>query len=275
MDRTIIEDALLPVKATPVAHYTRIGTLVHFFPSGSKTWASAWATPVQFLNDRKELSLGLEVLQRIAGQAPRAARKTRDIIDNVLSSFGSLETDAFQMSFSGNPDELGQWRGYGANGMGCAVVTNARSVKAVADVAGWIIYEPKRQAKFASKVLNGLQHESDPDLIEKTVIAAACYMKDEGFAPEQEFRLLRFPKLVDIQFRESGNRIVPFVDFLKDVKKTLPVQRVIIGPGWQLSGLKAAELSRNHVVQGIHRLLSARTMYGTEIKSSKIPYDPR
>src|SRR5438105_2818745 len=115
-NRSIIEDILPAITAVPVAHYTRIGTLCHFIPSGSAGWASAWATPVQFLNDRMELALGLEVLHEVANRAPQSGRRVRDIIDYLQTAGGRLETDAFQMSFSGNPDELGQWRGYASNG---------------------------------------------------------------------------------------------------------------------------------------------------------------
>jgi hypothetical protein len=271
-DRSIIEGALPAVVASPVAHYTRIGTLCHFVSDGG--WGSAWATPVQFLNDRMELSLGLEVLREVANRPPRSGGRVRSIINLLLTSAGRLETDAFQMSFSGDPDELGQWRGYAANGMGCSVVTDAMAVKNVADVAGWVLYDSKKQKAFAYKVLGRLRKETDNDLIEQVHVASACYMKHEGFNPEMEFRLLKFPDPGEVRFRESGDRLVPYVDFLQE-KTPLPMERVVIGPGWQLAKLESAEWARNHVVQGIHRLLTARGLHGTTIESSRIPYDPK
>lgn len=265
---------MLTTGPTTVAHYTRIGTLNHFIPTGAAGWASAWATPVQFLNDRMELSLGLEVLREIANLPPRSGLKIRDLIEQLQTTIGSLETDAFQMSFSGNPDELGQWRGYAANGMGCSIVTDASAVKNVADVAGWIIYDAAKQRTFARKVLARLRTSTDSDLIARTLIAAASFMKHEGFRPEMEFRLIKFPSLGDVKFRESGDRLVPYVDFLQGTTP-LPIRRILIGPGWQLARLGSAELSRNHVVQGIHRLLTARGLYNVAINSSAIPYDPK
>ena len=273
-NRTIIEDILTAVTAVPVAHYTRIGNLCHFIPDGSVGWASAWATPVQFLNDRMELALGLEVLHEVANRTPQSGRRVRDIIDYLQAAGGRLETDAFQMSFSGNPDELGQWRGYASNGMGCSVVTDALAVKNVADVVGWVLYDKKKQLSFAYKVLSKLRKETDNDLIEQVLIAAASYMKHEGFQPEKEFRLIKFPDLANVKFRESGDRLVPYVDFLSGVAP-LPISRIIIGPGWQLSKMTSADLSRNHVVQGIHRLLTARNLHTVSIDSSNIPYDPK
>ncbi len=101
------------------------------------------------------------------------------------------------MSFSGDPDELGRWRGYASNGMGCSIVTDAVAVKNVADLAGWVLYERGQQEVFASRVLSRLQSEKDNAVIEKALVAAASCMKHEGFKPEKEFRLLKFPGVSD------------------------------------------------------------------------------
>jgi len=272
--RAIIENALPRVISAPVAHYTRIGTLCYFIPSGSLGWSSAWATPVQFLNDRRELSLGLEVLSDVASRPASSTGKVRDVLQTLLTSTGVPESDAFQMSFSGSIDELGQWRGYAANGMGCSVVTDAMALRSVVDVAGWVIYDSGKQATFAAKILRSLHKESDNDVIEQALVAAASFMKHEGFRPEMEFRILKFPAPDQVRFRETGDRLVPYVDFLQG-KPPLPINRVIIGPGWQLAGLKRAEWTKNHVVQGIQRLLTARGLHATAIESSAIPYDPK
>lgn len=272
--RSLIEDSLTPVIAAPISHYTRIGTLVHCITATPPGWGSAWATPVQFLNDRKELSLGLKVLQRIADQPPVAGQLIRARIDDLLETFGGPETDAFQMSFSGSLDELGQWRGYAANGMGCCLVTDALEVKNVADVAGWVLYDRMEQETFAQEVLNGLRPETDPKALGQALVAAASYMKHDGFRPEQEFRLLKFPASSDVRFRESGDRLVPYIDY-RAGQPPLPVERILIGPGWQLSGLPTSEFLRNPVVQGIDRLLKARGLPNTAIDPSRIPYDPR
>jgi hypothetical protein len=99
-------------------------------------------------------------------------------------------------------------------------------------------------------------------------------MKHEGFRQEQEFRVLVFPAVGDIEFREIGDRLVPFVDYLRG-RAPLPIHEVLIGPGWQLSRLASTELARSHVVQGIYRLLSARGLDDTAVELSSIPYDPR
>ena len=276
-DRQIIEAALPSLPTCEVAHYTRIGTLSHFIPTQPHTevvgWSSAWATPVQFLNDRQELTLGLRVLHATA-VAMGCPTSFLGKLDDLQGSYGSLATDAFQMSFSGDPDELGQWRGYASNGMGCAIVTDVAAVARVADVSGWVVYEPADQEAFAERVIGQLASVGDDDLLQRILIAAASFMKHEGFSPEMEYRLLKFPDESEVRFRESGDRLVPYVDYLAG-KSPLPVNRILIGPGWQLAGLGSDDLARHHVVQGIDRLLAARRLHATNIESSRIPYDPK
>lgn len=187
------------------------------------------------------------------------------------------------MSFSGNPDELGQWRGYAANGMGCCLVTDTQEVARVADVAGWVLYGQREQGRFAHEILVKLYLEKDQDVIGQTLVAAASFMKHKGFQPEKEYRLLKFPEDSQIHFRETGDRLVPYMDFLKITPPPSPlpsplplkVQKILIGPGWQLSRLSGNDFTRHHVVQGIQRLLDLRGLHQTDIESSQIPYDPK
>lgn len=272
-ERSWIEDYLPAIRANEIAHYTSIGTLPKLIPEGAVGWASAWASPVQFLNDRKELGHGLDMLRLVAERSFVRSLRIRVQIDSLISSFGSISTDAYQLSFSGAPDELGQWRGYGDGGMGCSVVTERAQVHAVADVAGWVIYEPEAQERFAESVLNRLATMTDDSMIEKVIVAAACFMKHHGFEQEQEYRLICFPEPTLVRFREAGQRLIPYIDCLKG-KQALPVNRVVIGPGWQIGGLSMSEQTRHHVVQGIQRLLDIRTVPASPTPSV-IPYDPR
>jgi hypothetical protein len=78
-------------------------------------------------------------------------------IDNLVRSPSALVEDIYSLSFSGNPDELGQWRGYADGGFGCCIVTSVVDVYKVADVAGWVIYKPRARATFARKVIDHLR----------------------------------------------------------------------------------------------------------------------
>lgn len=289
--RALIETALTgkskTVRSRPdkVAHYTRIATLREIL-KGPRGWTSAWATPVQFLNDRKELVLGLEMLRdAIKAIAPQNSRLIT-AFDGLNDTEGTLSTDAFQMSFSGNQDELGQWRGYAANGMGCSIVTDTMAVHAVSDVSGWVLYDRTEQQSFAKDVVTGLKGNTDVQTIARVLVAASCFMKHPGFSPEAEYRLIRFVESPPpgtnspVEFHETGHRIVPHLDYLKhplagSAPACLPVRTIRIGPGWQLSDLPPSDFAKHFVVQGITRLLEVRQIVGTDIEPSAIPYDPR
>jgi hypothetical protein len=222
-----------------------------------------------------ELSRGLEVLELIASRLTPIPGKLLVAVKQLTSTGGQLGNDAFQMSFSRSHNELGQWRGYVANGLGCSVVTEVSDLTRVADVAGCVVYDPTHQEKFAEAVLRDLAPETDADTIAKTLVAAACFMKHDGFQVEDEFRVVVFPEPHHVQFREAGDRMIPFVDFLKISKESLPINRVIIGPGWQLSRLSPPEFALNHVVQSVARLFEARGAPVPVIHPSSIPYDPK
>lgn len=88
--RTLIEDELPTFPLQEVAHYTKIGTLCHFIPDGVCGWGSAWATPIQFLNDRMELSLGLDTLREVATKTLPKSSRVRNKIDSLYTTYGTL-----------------------------------------------------------------------------------------------------------------------------------------------------------------------------------------
>ncbi|MCX6360659.1 MAG: DUF2971 domain-containing protein [Armatimonadetes bacterium] len=276
--RDAIERHLQPLTERPIAHYTAISTLVHLMavppPPPYIGWTSARASAVRFLNDRAELLLGLETLRDVANQPPKSGRRVRLILESLLADGGRADTDAFLMSFSGDPDELGQWRGYASNGMGCSVVTAPRDVHAAVHVAGWIVYEPKKRHAFAYKVLGELRNQTDDNLIEQVLVTAASLMKHEGFKAEREFRAIVFPALSAVRYRAQGDRLVPYVDFLPGAA-SLPVDRIVLGPGWRLAMLSPSDRLRDHVIQGVRRLLDSAGLGATDITYSTLPYDPQ
>jgi len=257
-----------------VAHYTRIGTLPHLFRDAGQEWNSARATGVLHMNDRQEFLIGCEAL-RAAAKELKASSYLRAAIDGLMQQPAAAGDDIYSLSFSGNPDELGQWRGYADGGFGCAVVTDVAAVYAVADVAAWTIYTPHEHKVFAERIIGRLATEKDRDVIRKTIQVAASFMKHEGFAAEREYRLLVFEAMRQVDFRESGQRVVPFVDVLDGApRRQLPIKRIIIGPGWQISSLAGGQQANHHVLLGVRRLLAARSACQT-VKPSSIPYDPR
>ncbi|GMV87084.1 MAG: hypothetical protein AMXMBFR81_00150 [Chthonomonas sp.] len=258
-----------------MAHYTSIASLPKLIPSGAKGIESLWATPVQFLNDREELSHGLQVLDSVANMKPRSSEFVRGVIVELLKTQGSVESDAFQVSFSAEHDDLGQWRGYASDGMGCSVVCSLGDLDRIGDIRGFVIYGDKKQKAFAYKVLSKLRKNDARDEVKKALVAAASFMKHRGFESEQEYRILKFCSPGDVLFRESRGRLVPYCDIVDLAKASLVPTKVIIGPGWQLSRLSGDEFYRHHLTSGVSRLLELRNLPLVPIEPSSIPYDPR
>ena len=71
---------------------------------------------------------------------------------------------------------------------------------------------------------------------------------------------------------EVGGRHAKTVTTRSRSVSSLPVSEIVIGPGWQL---QPGDYKRHHVVQAIQRLLDARGLHGTDIRPSRIPYDPK
>ena len=265
-----------------IAHYSRLETLLHVIRPGGI--GSFWATGLRYLNDRQELLHGLSVFR---------ASSPSNTISQALDQLEEAP-DVYQVSFSGAPDELGQWRGYANNGIGCSIAVERKGVYAAASVAGWVIYDEKKQRAFAKKVLKALSGPNavkDPDLLGNYLLAAAAFMKDEGFSPEKEYRLLVIPGSGEsYHSRPMGDRIAPYVDVFEpliphpgkavpDSARTFPstitVNRILLGPGWQLSGLDKGALAQHHVARGVARHLEKFGLDTVDVVSSRIPYDPR
>ena len=276
-DRGALEALLPKNRLKSVGHYTKIGTLPFLLREPGtalgKEWNSARATGVRFLNDRQEFVLGHKEFVQ-AAKLRTVSPGIQTEINNLVGMASGSGQDVYSISFSGACDELGQWRGYADGGFGCCVVTDTQDVHKAADVAGWTFYKPSDRRKFANEVIDLLAGLSDPVAIRKTLQAAASFMKHEGFQPEKEFRLLVFEEKRKIEFRESTQRVVPFTDVLSDNQLELPVKKVVVGPGWQISSLSPGAQLGHHVISGIQRLLMARCRIW-DVVPSKIPFDPR
>jgi len=194
------------------------------------------------------------------------------VLDELVNCNGDQKFDPFQMSFSGSPDELGQWRGYGKNGYGCSIQTDVASLHALSAVSGWVIYDQEQQEEFARAVLQSISDIDDPLLIQQYLSAAASFIKHPGFAQENEYRVIVFPDASQVRYRPVGDRISQHVDLLES--KSLTVNQILVGPAWQLSGLTATEFENHHVVQPIRRLLNAAGQESALLMPSSIPYDP-
>lgn len=286
---SLIGELLHKPGPVDVGHYTKLENLPHLFgvsrpvppvftrdkePEESQNigWVSAWGTPVQFLNDRNELDLGLQIMLDAAENEDLPAKLVLEVFKDVP---GSLPLDVFQLSFSASTDDLGQWRGYGDDGFGCSIVVSTDELQNVGDAAGWVIYDKSEQESFAREVLSAIRSTTDVDLMMKAILLAASFMKHPSFIPEREFRVARFWTSEEVGIRSVGRRLAPYIDLLRSRGVILRPTRLILGPSWQLATLTKEDRLRNHVFQGVSRLLRLSGLDDTLIDVSDGLYDPR
>lgn len=288
-ERALI-DRFLPDKpedgidVDKIAHYTQVKTILDIVGKGGIT--SLWATGLRYLNDRQEMNHGTKVLQKVA--------LTMQGIDSIVNTLDQLvdAPDVYQVSFSGAPDELGQWRGYGKDGQGCSIIVEKTSVASAASVSGWVIYEESAQEAFAKAIISEVSKLNLPlgdDLLSTYMVVAASFMKHPGFRPEREYRLLLLPgKNEQYKMRSSGDRLAPYVDVFKPenedgqfdasvrlIPAPIILKEILVGPSWQLSEIEKEDFDRHHVPLGIARQLARHKIDNVDVNPSRIPYDPR
>lgn len=204
-------------------HYTSTAGLLGIVESGS-----LWATDLAYLNDRREMTHGLELI-RNAILATDGGRWTADDAELVLNRLRELPPVMRVMvaCFCDGGDLLGQWRGYGRSA-GYAIGVDTQALEAVFhgeefDASPFlpVIYDTEVSTEFAqaaaealmaafSTYLEAAKAEPSDDvggsphadgrgkaLFEfhqkhgATAALAATGLKNPAFAEEQEWRLIR------------------------------------------------------------------------------------
>ena len=251
--------ALLPGAGEfAVAHYTAMGTVPKVVRTGG--WRSVWSTSVRFLNDREEFVLGARAFSSQAASM-RLRPETEAALAKLDPMDASVGIDVYATSFSAEPDDLGQWRGYADDGFGVSLVTTAASLDVLCasgegEIAAPVLYEPSEHTRFAGELLTGLD-ASSLDVQERflTLQVAATFLKDAGFRSEREFRYVRIvdTNAPEIRMRESRKRLIPYLDSLDSGGQVLDLRRVIVGPGWQLRTLSDDVRKTHPVILGLKR----------------------
>lgn len=279
----LAREGLLPES---VSHYTSLGTLPHLLRAGETDeeggLGSLWATSVRFLNDRQEFTAGWETLRedaaKIESGVTQARRRLEPIRQLLESDDAGLGLSIYSVSFSGSPDELGQWRGYANDGYGASVVFSRSALDArlgaLSDtLCGPVVYDPVEQGEFARRLLVEIHAKSlTLDEASQALQLAAVFMKHPGFSAEREYRLVRVAT-AGYRMRESRRRLVPFLDPL-DGLAPIPLEKVIVGPAWQLPRQEDSAFGRHHVPLGVRMALDLCGLRTIDVHPSAIPYDP-
>lgn len=271
-----------PVKT--IYHYTSIEGFMGILDS-----RSLWFTDYSYLNDRKELCHGIDVIRRVAGeiQEQSSNAKTCKLLSSWQDNLQTIDNGVWIASFSSDGDSLSQWRAYGGIAIGFdihSILLNANYV-----FVHPVVYNEHSQHELAKIYLNHLcqaySEDISTNLLEQTpnlyheknqFVELASIFKDSSFRDEHEYRavLIEHSRLTESvglkkpkkHFRHTNGHIIPYVSSneiypLDGQKSTLEFEEIVLGPN-----------SDEMLERGIREMLVDHGMGGVSIKRSKVPY---
>jgi hypothetical protein len=203
-----------------------------------------WASNISFLNDRQEMSFGLDV--------------ARDFIENISNKpenkkyKGRLKfvpsatlPDVYACCFCKEPDMLSQWRGYGSATQSVSIQFDANGLREISEFLKHriveIVYGRQNSFSFLQNTLGkkpDLYFEffeelmgSDPnEAISDIIYQLAPVFKNEHFREEREWRIVSgVSNNHEVRHRVRDNVIIPYIRL--HATDGLPIVKVTIGPG--------------------------------------------
>lgn len=270
-----------------IYHYTSFDTIYQII-SGKCIWAS----DIRYLNDKKELNIGLDIFQQVVQNLENAEDYSsfKTHLLNLADKIQQLASNSiFNASFSGQGDLLSQWRAYGDNGKGVCIGINKDKFIEMLDkevdsdlyygldldysmsncyeemhdlIALYIVQSSiptntERSHDQIKKEFEWFEHIINQIWI---IILSA---KDNSFFEEKEWRMLyiqnKLKQRKKIEFFPKNERLVPFVRI--DLKN-IPIEVIRLGPCLPNLDVNKASIEDFLKEHGIH----------AEVEISKIPY---
>lgn len=264
-----------------------------------------WATDTRYLNDDQELRYGSAILldalntaadvldpdnsydpQDRAKAKATELRMAAEIIEHGAIFDSNELGDAYVACFCDDWDQLGQWRGYGANGGGFAVGFKASALVKlghklqipddkpnVLAVPGphEVSYGPEAttaRCKELVRVLTKLSPNANPVAAGhfdayRLCLPQLAFMKDSAFSGEREWRVLVI-NIADrtLKFRPHPSLgIAPYIDIAFPADA---ISEVIVGPGAHTALRK----------QAVEQLLTENKYTDTNVRTSEASYRP-
>lgn len=255
----------LEVPSGMIYHYTDAYGLEGILRTGH-----VWATHWMFMNDRSELRHGRDVVRQVATQlaADREATEAqRELATDFLEIFDKPSVnralrDTFVASFSTKPDDLGQWRAYGARGAGYCIGLQFNEGKEEPEESvtlGAMLVPCEYDADAALALIKtDLKHvfeaieryvrtygtQAEPrEIYGRGMVHALrriarhwLRVKHHTFSDEAEWRYIAGPREASrkdlLKARPTSRGIIPYVAIPLDPGKPGPAQvdRIIVGP---------------------------------------------
>lgn len=265
---------------TRLTHYTTLASLQGIIDSGYLQ-----ASNVSFLNDRRELTHGLdasiEAIKRLSKDVEYT--KWKEVLDKAVAELESGKIpNTYAICFCASRDKLSQWRGYGAGEQAVAIIFDRKRLEkqlAAQDaVLASVIYG---RFSTVSKMREELRKEIDSiTSLDRTfgslgsrararearsiVSKLLPRFKHIGFVEENEWRFIVQQDELDklLCFRARGNVLVPYINLGSGSPLKLPIETVVVGPGGD------QELTR----KSIELFLAHREYDGVDVDLSNVPF---
>jgi hypothetical protein len=249
---------LLPDGEDVLYHYTDARGLIGIINDGC-----LWATAAAYLNDRREIVHGLDVIREtLEGLTnPEPIRLIREVYKATINALSTLSAlDFYVCALSRSADVKSQWVDYAARGYGYAVGMDRLGMVDLepTPIPFPVIYDNEVQRNLTRSLMVGLSDRIKKRLIsgadefisddERERLASdigsalAAYahvlipgLKHQGFAEEKEFRwILPFGVSAltpeKTYFRDRSGVIVPYVKMNGANGKGLPIREIVVGP---------------------------------------------
>jgi len=249
-------------------HYTSMQGLLGIIET-----KKIWATNLAYLNDKTEfvhardmfISALSSLREEIESKEPQPAvglydsylkkQKNRNpkvlFLERIIKvlEFSEKGYPFYICSFSQEPDQLSQWRGYCQNTYGFSIGFNYSKLKENADRNNFTlikcIYDKEEQNNIIDKFiekqikpeLDNFTESNSTELIVKimmNIIEVLPVLKNKSFEEEQEWRLICPVDGISrnlIKHRQGKTLLIPYYEFeLTNESEELPIDSIIIGP---------------------------------------------
>ncbi|GAB2575479.1 hypothetical protein GCM10027034_02110 [Ramlibacter solisilvae] len=266
-----------------VYHYTSLEGFMGIVRS-----RSLWMTEFAYLNDRREVRYGLDMLLDTVNdmRATASREDVRDLLSAWGDKLGGSKNRVCITSFSGDDDSLSQWRAYGPIAIGFPVHRLSLHVD-----QSWlqpVEYDPSIQRKlvqiYVHHLVSAFEADTDGNRLERIrdvyhrsdrLLELAVFFKNPAFRSENEYRLayIDYPEVrssLGIEgpprsFRPARGRIVPYVpstEVLRSKHRYFPLEisEVVLGP-------ESDEL----LEQGVCEFLAEYSLSTVRVRRSVVP----
>lgn len=268
-------DADLGLETLPsrdLCHYTSQRGLI-----GILKEKAMYATDARYLNDSQELVYAVRLGKKYLKNEPitqegRPAMDMQNLLDRTIDPGARMPV--YVASFSEQPDQLSQWRGYCSTGSGFALCLSPDRVKAVTSEHGWqvfkCVYEEGKQIEILEQIKRYAENRFaedntvPPEIMFAFILGGVgVAMKHPKFAEESEWRAIQLlggtPSI-----RPGASTLTPYLHFplTVDEKDSLELSKLVVGPTPHVS----------LALMGAEYLLQSNKVNCKQIVSSEIPF---